>query len=67
MINRLPDAFLAEARPRAPQPEAAPLDVNREVQRLYDRVEHLVREYPAACLTGAFFIGATLAWWMKRR
>lgn len=66
MINRLPEKFVAEAWTPAGS-KSEPFDVNREMQKVFDRVETWVRANPAACLAGAFFIGASVAWWMKRR
>jgi hypothetical protein len=67
MTNRLPESFVTEGQAPGTARDQVLSQWDRDVRQWSGVVEKLVREYPTACLATAFFVGASLAWWIKRR
>ena len=67
MINRLPESFVADGRAPEAAYDPALSQWDPGLSKWYEGVEKLVRQHPAACLATAFFVGASVAWWIKRR
>jgi len=67
MTNRLPESFVTQERASGAARDEALAQWDRGVRQWYGVVENLVREHPTACLATAFFVGASVAWWIKRR
>lgn len=67
MINRLPDSFATEERARGAVRGQAGAEWPGDYRQWLGKVEQLVAENPSLCLAAAFFVGASVAWWIKRR
>lgn len=68
-MNRLPESFVT-AEPSRSQTSVRDQVLSqwdRDLRQWYGKVEKLVSENPGLCLTAAFFVGASLAWLIKRR
>jgi hypothetical protein len=67
MINRLTEYLPAE-RTGTKQSSARHFSLSSQnVRQWIEPVEQIIVKYPTACLASAFVIGATIAWWIKRK
>jgi hypothetical protein len=66
-MNRLPDSFVTQTQSRTTVRDQALSEWDRDLRQWYRKVEGLVSENPGLCLTAAFFVGASVAWLIKRR
>jgi hypothetical protein len=49
------------------RPASRPLITAGEFHEMTKPTEALIRQYPAAALATAFFVGVAVAWWIKRK
>jgi hypothetical protein len=68
MINRLDD-YLPPAEPTTSADAIRPAagSLSSDWGQLASQVESWIVSHPGASLASAFFLGAALAWWIKRR
>jgi len=67
MINRVTD-YLPSDGTGTKQSSAGQFSLsNQSVRQWIEPVEQIIVKYPTACLASAFVIGATIAWWIKRK
>jgi hypothetical protein len=67
LMNRLPESFVTQTPSRTTVRDQALSEWDRDLRKWYGKVETLVSENPGLCLAVAFFVGASVAWWIKRR
>jgi len=67
MINRLTDYLPAEPAGAKRSSTGQFSLSSQNVRDWIEPVEQIIVKYPTACLASAFVIGATIAWWIKRK
>lgn len=67
MINRVAEYLGSERGAATPHLVPRSQDVAESLQRQRQALERFIRRHPGLSVCGAAILGATLAWWIKRK